>query len=345
MLSAYHSAILSRVKYSDTSSMLTAYQSGINSKANLAGGNTFTGTQVFSNASTFDGLATFDEGMFKLLGTTGAGYALQDVDGDGVGEWGPINIPIPDGDYGDIEVNGPSWDITDAAKNMLAILSQELKSKTINADSNTITNLTLSNFKSGETEELDETIEEVKNLRNIGFNAIHRTIAATWQASTTANDLVDNTIRYAALSAINKDTVITGVKYNLITAGVFTGDQTNAIALYSLNTSTGLLTKVAETSNSTSIWTGSTGFRSAAFSSPYSATEGEKLYVACLYNQSAQTTGPALVGPAESGNRSFALDMSNSIKVYGHSLGNSLPSTINCSALSTSNRTYLFFTY
>jgi hypothetical protein len=215
-------------------------------------------------------------------------------------------------------------------------------------DGSQINDGTITSEKFEEVEQLDYYQDEVRALRALGAAYLYRTVSATWQASTTAQSLVDNSVRLAALTEVFRDTTITGISYNLVTAGVFTADQTNGVALYSLNTSTGVLTLLGQSAADANgdLWKTTTGFRDVALSSPVAVTEGTVLYIAFLYNNSAQTTAPQLVGPAGSSNRSFTLSLPNSIKTFAHvPASNSFPASITMSTTSNVNETYLGFVY
>jgi len=145
------------------------------------------------------------------------------------------------------------------------------------------------------------------------------------------NGGLDGTIVLAGLS-LGKDQTLTGIKYYLTTTGSFTGDNNNKIGLYTY--SGGTFTKVAESSNSTSLWTGSTGIRSGAFTSTYFATKGV-YFVAMLYNQSAQTTAPAFgIATGTSSGYMGGLDFTNGVSL-NMTLGGQtdLPATISAASM------------
>lgn len=105
--------------------------------------------------------------------------------------------------------------------------------------------------------------------------------------------LVDAQVRYMVIE-VKETTTLTGVTWYQTVAGVYTGDNTNGVALYSINMTTGDYTKVAESTNDANIWTGAAGaYYSKAFSSTYVAAPGFYA-IALLYNQSAQTTAPSV---------------------------------------------------
>ena len=108
---------------------------------------------------------------------------------------------------------------------------------------------------------------------------------------------------------------ITGVKWFQTTKGVYTGNNTNGVALYSY--SSGTLTKVAESTNDLTIWStpNVNTYASKAFSSTYSASVGI-YFIALLYSNSAQTTAPQIgIGSSVWASSQFAFDFTNSVKL------------------------------
>jgi hypothetical protein len=91
---------------------------------------------------------------------------------------------------------------------------------------------------------------------------------------------------------IPKTVTLTGVKWYQITAGVYTANNYNGVALYSH--SSGTLTQVASSTNDGNIWKAtSSTFASKAFSSTYSAAPG-LYYIASIWCYSAYTTLPTV---------------------------------------------------
>jgi hypothetical protein len=178
-------ALLPYLRKIDTTSMLSPYlrkvdtaslSNRVDAKANLDGGNTWTNNQLF------DSIAV---SILKFNGTPAANKILMDADGDGYFEPTSYSIPVPDGNYGDVDVNGGSWTITSSAKDALAVLSQELKNKTINGDSNTISNLTASMFKAGEIVDLDQDLQDIGALSTSSGDFLIKG-ASAWEKKTTA---------------------------------------------------------------------------------------------------------------------------------------------------------------
>lgn len=131
----------------------------------------------------------------------------------------------------------------------------------------------------------------------------------------TSTALVDNTERTVPV-LLQKDATITGIRVYVRTAGSYTGDNNNRVGLYTY--SGGTLTLVASSANSATLWTSSANaFQTIAFSTPYAATAG-LYFVGLLYNQSAQTTAPALAGGTALNNAAMAAYLgTNSIKFFG----------------------------
>lgn len=115
---------------------------------------------------------------------------------------------------------------------------------------------------------------------------------------------------------ITTTSTITGVRFQLTTAGVYTANNFNGLALYSY--SAGTLTQVAITANTSTAWN-AIGVKSIAFTAPYTAAPGV-YFVASLYCSSAQTTAPAfLTGPVFLNAFQTPYDFTNGIKSI-HSL-------------------------
>lgn len=91
---------------------------------------------------------------------------------------------------------------------------------------------------------------------------------------------------------IDRDTIVTGVRFAMATIGDYTADNNNRIGLYKV--SGGNATLVASTANNGDLWKGAQySWIQHAFSSPYNAEKGA-YYIGFIYNNSAQTTAPAV---------------------------------------------------
>lgn len=142
----------------------------------------------------------------------------------------------------------------------------------------------------------------------------------------TSTVLVDNTVRFQSVY-LPKAATLTGVRVYVRVQGSYTADNNNRIGLYTY--SGGTLTLVASSTNSGTLWTsGANAFQTIAFSSTYAASAG-LYFVGLLYNQSAQTTAPALAGGTALNNVAMTTMLgTNSIKFLGTlAAQNDLPSS------------------
>ncbi len=132
------------------------------------------------------------------------------------------------------------------------------------------------------------TLLEDLNVAGAGIKGIP--IAAT-AALITYTNMTDGTA-YWVMFNLREACTITGVKFIQRVAGVYTGDNYNGAALYSVSGTT--YTQVASTTNDANFWTGSAyTLRTKPFSSTYNAAAG--LYmVAYVYNQSAESAAPSV---------------------------------------------------
>jgi hypothetical protein len=179
--------------------------------ANLIGGNTLTGEQVIDS---------LDVTKIRIGGTSGVDRVLMDTDGDNYGEWTVFDIPIPNGDYNHIDVNSGSWSLTTVAKELLRDESAELKNKTINGDSNTISNLTAANFKAGEIEDLDADLQAIGAVTDVGI------IARTGSGTAAARTVTGTTGRISVTNgsgASGNPTIDIGAEVALLASPTFTG--------------------------------------------------------------------------------------------------------------------------
>lgn len=150
----------------------------------------------------------------------------------------------------------------------------------------------------------------------------------------TSSNLTDNQIRWIAVPLAQAQT-LTGIRVYVRVLGSYTGDNNNRVGVYTY--SGGTLTLQASSANSATLWTSAANaLQTIAFSSTYAASAGV-IYVAILYNNSAQTTAPALASGTALNNAAMAaLAFTNSAKLFGTSNGNDLPSSIAMSAITAS---------
>ncbi len=176
---------------------------------------------------------------------------------------------------------------------------------------------------------------------NLAYQALGSTIRAETlnfplATCNTSSNLTDGQIRWIAVY-LPKAATLTGVKVYMRVAGNYTGDNTNGAALYTY--SGGTLTQVAVSSNTSTLWTASANARlNIPFTGTYAASAGI-FFVAILYNQSAQTTAPAVATGTALNNAAMsgtAYDFTNSAKLYGTSNSATLPASIAMSSITAS---------
>lgn len=152
----------------------------------------------------------------------------------------------------------------------------------------------------------------VKGLQALGSTVVAMPIGIAELYGGTLT-LTDGQAVYQAFY-ITQSATITGVKFPQRTQGVFTGDNFNGCALYSV--SGGGYTQVAITSDDANIWKNSDyALGTAAFTSTYAASPGIYM-VAILYNSSAQTTAPVIYNSGGIGSLN-SLMLTNSNQVVG----------------------------
>lgn len=108
---------------------------------------------------------------------------------------------------------------------------------------------------------------------------------------------------------------ITGIKLFMDISGVYTSTGYNGVALNTLNVATGLLTQVAASTSSTTIWSASPGMFAVPFATPYVAVAGI-YYMSLLSQWSVAPTAPqissvGLLTPQ------LSYDFPNQIKICG----------------------------
>lgn len=164
-----------------------------------------------------------------------------------------------------------------------------------------------------------------------------QTVGVPIQAANTSSNLTDGQVRWVAVY-LPVAATLTGIRVYVRVLGSYTGDNNNRIGLYSY--SGGTLTLVASSANSATLWTSAANaFQSIAFSSTYAAAAGI-YFVALLFNNSAQTTAPALASGTALNNAAMAtLAFTNSAKLYGTSNATDLPASIASSAITATTVT------
>lgn len=170
----------------------------------------------------------------------------------------------------------------------------------------------------------------------LGSPVLAETVGQKLAYSNVSTNMVDGQIKFTAVY-LPKAATLTGIKVYVRVLGNYTGDNNNRVGLYSY--SGGVLTLVASSTNSATLWTSAANaIQTIPFSSTYAASAGI-YYVGFLYNQSAQTTAPALASGVALNNLvmgSTALGFTNSAKLYGTANGTDLTTPINMTAITSS---------
>ena len=126
---------------------------------------------------------------------------------------------------------------------------------------------------------------------------------------------------------------LTGISIYLTTQGSYTGNGFNGVALYSY--SSGTLTQVAISANTTNVWASSVGLIKIPFTSTYNASAGV-YFIGVLWNASATTTTPQLSYTTIADAYYATADFSNSAKMFGHVASTTtFPSSIAMSSILT----------
>ncbi len=130
----------------------------------------------------------------------------------------------------------------------------------------------------------------LEDLQDAGMDIVAMPIGATLLLTSYTN-MTDGRAYYVLFNQKAAAT-FTGVGWIQRVQGIYTADNYNGVALYSVSGTT--YTKVASTTDDGNIWKGGSYTKQTkAFSSPYSAAAG--LYmIAFVYNTSAETTAPSV---------------------------------------------------
>jgi len=178
----------------------------------------------------------------------------------------------------------------------------------------------------------DRYSDSVRLMRTLGSTIIAEPYGVTRGSMGTNTALTDGQVWVGAIEV--PTATITGVVFYSSTAGNFTADNENAVALYSFSGST--LTRVAISANDGNNWKqAGASMRTIAFTGTYAATKGI-YYVALIYNNSAQVTAPNIGSTAIGSANHNVADITANVKMFGVLSSTALASSINMSSLSGS---------
>lgn len=137
---------------------------------------------------------------------------------------------------------------------------------------------------------------DFRTLKSLGSTIQNMPVGASFRVglgATLTDGVIELQLQWPRPYVYTIDTLM-WVQY---TAGVYTGDNENRAGVYSYNKSTDTYTLVASIANDANLWTTTSGgLVTKVLATPYTTTANEIIYTAVLYNQSAQTTGPSLMG-------------------------------------------------
>lgn len=164
--------------------------------------------------------------------------------------------------------------------------------------------------------------------RKLGSALVGESINAQLHQLANSYTMFDNTVCYVALDIPDTVTAAAGLKFVLTQAGVYTADQNNYVALFSLSGTT--LTREAISANDGNLWKATANTMvSVPFTSTVDISPNKVYYAAFLYNNSAQTTNPNLAGNAFGSITALSFqDFTNSAVLHGRvSAQNTIPAT------------------
>jgi hypothetical protein len=184
----------------------------------------------------------------------------------------------------------------------------------------------------------------IKALAALGFNICMQTIGVEWGDINTGSALTDNRLHLAYIGTPEFDTTVSSVTFYKSTAGVYTADQENRIGLYELNNGTGVLTLIASTVNDGNLWK-NTGLVDTNFSASASVTSGTPYFIGALYNSSAQTTQPQILGDISTVSSTIAIGTASIELSGGINTQNTLAASFNASAVASISQRFWFKVY
>lgn len=126
--------------------------------------------------------------------------------------------------------------------------------------------------------------------------------------------LTNQQIRFTPVYLPNPG-MITGVKLLIQTTGSYTSSGYNGVGIYGIDSTTGLLTLLASSTTSTTIWAGAPGLITVPFSALVNLAVGV-YYISFIYQRSAEVTAPQLWMMGTSASAAL-YDFPNSIRLYG----------------------------
>lgn len=181
--------------------------------------------------------------------------------------------------------------------------------------------------------------EAVRFLNTMGIPAVIAPIALELGGGVLTSAMGDGNIYYN-LCLVKKTTTVTSFLFIMSTAFNGTGDKYNGIAL--MRQSNDTLYRITQTTNNIDIWKATAGVpTTVTLSAPVTIQPGTYV-IACIYNNSAQTTAPSMQGVGATTWYNYLLP--NSLKITGYSSTNtndSIPTFVKQSAIYPTSSSYV----
>lgn len=317
----------------------TAQAAAIALKGNLSGGNTWSGNQTYSGqlfATAITRDATLTDSAMVADATTGefimrkiditvtaADIGLGNVDNYSAAQLATLTQTLTgktiDGDDNTLQDIPASAIKTSETETLDISLYATKASPTFTGTVVLPSTTSIGNVSSTEVgyvdgvtsaiqTQLDNKIgRQIKSLNALGFSTKLETLGIEWGAINTGTALTDGRLHMIYMGVPDKDETVTTVTFYQSTQGSYTADNENRIGLYSYNAATGDFTLVASTANDGNIWKAATGFVNTAFTASANLTAGTPYFIGALYNSSAQTTAPSIMGGATNGTSILAI--------------------------------------
>lgn len=187
---------------------------------------------------------------------------------------------------------------------------------------------------------IGDVFPDLKALDALGCTEVRgRSIASIGDA---ASGLSDGRAYYQMVY-VPEAGAITGLKFIQTTAGDYTADNNNYVALYSI--SGGTYTQVAISANNGNLWKAAANtVVTAAFATPYAAAAGVYA-VGFIYNSSAQTAAPQIASSANASTMYSSL-MADSNKLAAFvATQTTLPASVASSGTTISSASFFVILY
>ncbi|TFF34380.1 hypothetical protein [Mucilaginibacter psychrotolerans] len=175
-------------------------------------------------------------------------------------------------------------------------------------------------------------------INDLGYTVKFSTIGSLIQSSDLATTLGSNQLRLVVLNRIQQTTVLTGAVHFQYTKGNYVADDECSLSLYKLDSTTGVLTRVATTGNLPNLFKADDlSYIKTPFTAPYTAAPGI-YFMGILYGCSSQTVQPEIAGNFNVNAYILNPPLVNDIKLFSIKYSQyTSPSTVALSTCSVNN--------